>query len=221
MKYDAPMLFHRTLYIAAFLAVLAIGVAGCEKDTTRTFRGEMKKSFSKPTPEQYLAMTGSPNPDERREGLAGLAKNPKTLSEALPLYAAVAGNEGEEVPVRAVAIHALGRAGNTLHLPVLVACLDDESPRVRWEAATALDQLPGKPAAEPLRRLVIADPAADVRAACATALRHYNQPDVIASLARALNDGNFTVRHNAHKTLVEITGKDIGHEPKPWLELVK
>ena len=102
------MIFHRTLYITTFLAVLAAGIAGCEKDTTHTFRGHLKKSFSKPTPEQYLAMTGSTNPDERREGLAGLAKSPQAVDEALPLYAVVAGNVAEEVPVRAIAIGVLG-----------------------------------------------------------------------------------------------------------------
>lgn len=205
------------MYITVFLAVSTAGVGGCESDTTHTFRGNLKKSFSKPTPEQYLAMTGSSNPDERREGLAGLAKSPRAL-EALPLYAAVAGSVGEEVPVRAVAIDVLGRSRNATHLPVLVACLDDESPRVRWEAATALDAMPGESAVEPLRRHAIADQSADVRAACATALRHYNQTDVLSTLARALNDGNFTVRHNSHKSLVELTGLDLGHEPQPWLE---
>jgi len=215
----AIFMCYRATYITAILAVLAAGVGGCERDTTHTFRGNLKKSFNKPTPEQYLAMTGSTNPDERREGLAGLARSPRAL-EVLPLYAAVAGSAGEEVPVRAVAIDVLGRSRDTTHFPVLVVCLDDESPRVRWEAATALDAMPGESAVEPLRRRAISDSAADVRAACAIALRHYNRPDVLTTLARVLNDGNFTVRHTSHKTLVHLVGQDLGHEPEPWLDHV-
>jgi len=215
------MKFYRTLFLTASLAVLFAG--GCETDTTHTFRGDLKKSFNKPTPEQYLAMTGSPNPDERREGLVGLAgavKHPRDLGDALGLYAAVAGNEAEEVPVRAVAIDVLGRSQNALYLPVLVACLDDPSPRVRWESAVALERSPGEGAVESLRRHAISDAAPDVRAACAAALRHYPRPDVIATLARTLNDGNFTVRHTSHKTLVTLVGQDLGHEPEPWLNHV-
>ena len=205
------------------VALASIVVAGCETDTTHTFRGDLKKKFNKPTPEQYLAMTASSNPDERREGLVGLAgsvKAPRDLGDALALYAAVAGNAAEEVPVRAVAIDVLGRSRNSLYLPVLVACLDDDSPRVRWEAATALDSSPGEAAIEILRRRTIADDVPGVRAVCATALRHYNRPDVLTTLARSLNDGNFTVRHNSHTSLVALTGLNLGYEPQPWLDHV-
>ncbi|MCL2700495.1 MAG: HEAT repeat domain-containing protein [Phycisphaerae bacterium] len=209
------MKINHTFCVATCLA--ALFAAGCERDTTHTFRGDLAKSFNKPTPEQYLAMTASPNPDERREGLIGLAKSPRA-SEALALYAAVAGNEAEEVPVRAVALGVLGQSRDAAHLPVIVTCLDNDSPRIRWEAATALDNLPGEAAVGPLRRRTIADEAANVRAACATALRHYNRPDVLTTLARALNDPQFAVRNASHKSLKELTTLDLGYDPQPWLD---
>lgn len=208
-----------TTVVCTLLMLLA---GGCENDTTHTFGEGFRKSLNKPTPAQYMAMTGSDNPDERREGLLGLAQNPRAFdSKVLKLYAVVAAAKNEEVPVRAVALDVLGRAGDPTYLAVVVGCLEDESPRVRWEAANALDGVHGDLAVEPLRRHVVTDESAQVRTACAVALRHYRRPDVCMTLARVLNDGDFTVRYRAHSSLVQLAGKDLGRETDPWLEFAQ
>ena len=207
------------LVACGFAVLLSAVTIGCDDGTTHTFSGDMKKKFENLTPAQLMAMVSDENPDVRREGLLGLSKHPEAFDDkALKLYAFIATTTAEEVPVRAVCLDVLGRAGNAKYLPTVVQCLDDDSPRVRLEAAMAMDGVHGPEAVEPLRRHVVSDDSAEVRTACAKALRAYKQQDVTATLARVLNDGDFSVRYRAHTSLVEITAKDLGTETDPWLD---
>ena len=55
-----------------------------------------------------------------------------------------------------------------------------------------------------------------MRANACRALRHF--PDVVTArvLADCLADKEFSVRFQAHRSLVAITGMDLGYEPRDW-----
>ena len=103
----------------------------------------------------------------------------------------------------------------------LAQALGDPEAMVRWDAAVALDRVIGEPAAAPLIDHVIHDPSVDVRTSCAKALRHYLRQDVTLALANALSDETFGVRHEAHASLVEMTGTDLGYDVANWRAVIQ
>jgi len=156
--------------------------------------------------------------DRRREGVSMLSKRDWGLQEPyLKGYATLLQNDSDP-SVRSAAVLALGRAGDRTYLPDVIHALDDTSPAVRWDAAVALDNMPDETAIDPLREHVRKDPAVDVRATCARALRHYPQKSVVATLKRCLLDSDFSVRYQAHEAMVEIVGHDWGYEFTDWPE---
>jgi len=84
----------------------------------------------------------------------------------------------------------------------------------------ALDLVPGPAAVEPLRRQGGDDTSADVRTACAKALRRYTTRPAVQTLIRLLDDSSYQVRHQASKSLEEATGRDLGPEPSAWMSLL-
>ena len=54
------------------------------------------------------------------------------------------------------------------------------------------------------------------RACCAKALRHYGDDASRKALLACLTDKDFTVRYQAHASLVALTGRDAGWEPEDW-----
>jgi len=121
-----------------------------------------------------------------------------------------------EPQVRSAAVRALGEAGDTDYLPNVVAALSDESAGVRWDAAAAMDQLVDVAAIDPLCERATEDTSVDVRVACAKALRHYPTERVFDTLVVLLSDPAFAVRHQARASLVEMTGRDFGLDPRAW-----
>lgn len=156
------------------------------------------------------------DPDRRREGIALLSKRDWGLREPhLKGYAALL--EADDDPsVRSVAARALGKAGDTKYLSDVIKALSDKSPSVRWDAAAALDKLTGESAIDPLRQYALEDSSVDVRTSCARALRHYRRTLVVQTLTECLLDENFGVRYQAHTSLVEIAGRDLGYYPESW-----
>ncbi len=217
------------------LLLLAAILPGCrvQKDPDGSLKFKpLEKSIG-----ELITMALDPDDaDKRREGIVGLSQHPwglrETVSvtgkdgkqkdvEVLKVYHLIASNTHEDPTVRAVAVNALGRAGNPKYVNTVVACLGDESLPVRWDAAVALDRVVGPPAAKPLEDHAMRDPSVDVRAACAKALRHYPQKSIMESLCRCLLDRDFSVRFQAHASLVEVTGKDRGYDSDDWFAAVQ
>jgi len=65
----------------------------------------------------------------------------------------------------------------------------------------------------------MSDESAHVRAASARALRLYRRGDVVSTLRRCLIDGEFSVRYEAHASLVAIAYHDLGYDPKAWAQV--
>jgi len=190
---------------------------GCgEKRNSATLDAVIKKL--QPTqPSALVAMAFDPDdPDRRREGVAKLSQKSWGLQEPyLKGYATLLKTDTDPL-VRAAATRALGRAGDKTYLPDVIKALDDESACVRWDAAVALDNLADDSAVDPLRKHALEDASIDVRASSARALRHYRKPRVAVTLRRCLLDDRFTVRYQAHASLVALTGQDLGYEPDNW-----
>ncbi|NLF32068.1 MAG: hypothetical protein GX591_14420, partial [Planctomycetes bacterium] len=155
------------------------------------------------SPRQRIAMAFDlQDPDLRREGIAAMMEARGWDREPyLEAYATLAGDP--DPLVRGAALGALGRAGATGYLDVIVGGLDDTDGRVRLDAAEALDRVAGEAAVEPLRRCTAEADEADLRARCARALRHYRTRPVLETLVTALSDEAFAVRYEARRSLRE------------------
>lgn len=206
---------------AAGLALLLSALAGCDQanQEDRTLQGMYKKMVGT-SPKQEVAMAFDPNDaDNRRVGITKLSNRDYGLKEPyLKGYAAILRNDQEPL-VRSVAARALGKAKDPAYLMDLVHALADKDPGVRVDVAVALDSLTGEGAIEALRVHAAQDPAEDVRAHAAKALRHYPRKEVQETLLGCLQDKSFTVRYQAHAALVEMTGRDAGYDPDAWTGL--
>lgn len=205
-------------------AVLWGGLCGCgdkldglqETQKRWTLQNFLKKLRGQ-SPKQNVAMAFDPNDaDRRREGILALSERKWGLKEPyLKGYAAILKTD-EDPLVRSAAVRALGKAKDPKYLDVVARSLLDRVVFVRQDAATALDGLVGDAAVGPLRDRAANDIDQDVRANCAKALRHYRRDDVAQTLVACLSDKAFSVRHEAHASLVELTGRDLGYEPQDW-----
>lgn len=202
----------RYLVAVILLSALAAG-AGCSSESWRNRR------LSGP---EIVAMAFDPNDaDRRREGIAILMEKDWGLREPhLQGYALILKTDRAPL-VRSVAARALGKAGNPGYAGALAAALADPVPTVRWDVAVALDTVHGDPAILPLCDAAISDPSVDVRIAAAHALAYYRRADAARALAKCLNDDNFGVRDQAHKSLIAITGTDMGFDGEKWMLVTK
>lgn len=213
-----------------FLAMLTcLSLTGCRIDKQED--GSLKFKSLQPSVTELIAMALDPDDaDKRRAGICGLSQHPWGLQEkvkvtddkgktkeveVLKVYHLIASTD-KDPTVRAVAINALGRAGNAKYLGTVLGGLEDGVVAVRWEAAVALDRVIGPAAVKPLTDHALRDPSMDVRAMCAKAMRHYPQRDVMETLCRVLTDQEFAVRFQAHESLVKLTGKDAQYDADDW-----
>ena len=218
-KYSQPEL-RFSAFLAFVIAAMVVSVpVGCNKEPD----GSLMLRPSMASTNDLIKMALDPDDaDKRREGIVGLSQHPRGLEEKiLRVYEVVATNFTEDPTVRCVAIGALGRAGNAKYINVLVMGLGDSNVTIRWESAIGLDNVIGQEAVEPLRKHAINDLSVDVRACSAKALRHYKNRDIASTLARCMSDREFTVRHQAHAALVEISKQDKGFDAQAWEDIVR
>jgi len=215
---------RRNRFFLAACVLLAACLGGCGKSgdvdsgsgKDWTLNALLKK-LSGRSPSQSVAMAFDPNDaDRRREGIVALSKKDWGLKEPyLKGYAAILRTD-EDPLVRAAAVRALGKAADPNYVGDVSRALFDRVTFVRQDAAGALDKLIGETAIEPLRDRAAGDADQDVRAYCARALRHYRRDDVVQTLAKCLVDKAFSVRHEAHASLVALAGRDLGYDPQAW-----
>ncbi|MEM7681611.1 MAG: HEAT repeat domain-containing protein [Planctomycetota bacterium] len=167
------------------------------------------------------------DPDRRRQGIQELADSPFGAEEAyLIAYRVALGPPPEpasqDPAVRAAALRALGRHGVEADATIAVHFLEDGSEFARWEAARALEHLPGAAPGEvrALRDVLIdIEQPSDVRQAVARALGKHRNTLAFDTLATTLADSDFAVVEAARGSLVTLTGQDgLGIEPSAWVE---
>jgi len=206
-----------------FLALLAAVLTGCSKgggEGGNVTLNSMVQKLSGPAPSQLVAWAFDPNdPDRRRQGVVGLSSKDWGLKEPyLKGYAALLKTDKDPL-VRAAAVRALGRAQDPNYAPDITRALMDTDVTVRQDAATALDKVHDDNSATSLRNRAISDVDQDVRANSCRALRHHRDIAVVRTLVDCLSDKAFSVRYQAHESLVEIVGKDLGYDPRDWADL--
>lgn len=158
-------------------------------------------------------------PDERRVGINNLANRSYGLREPYTTrYRQIAETDRDWL-VRATAIRALNRSRDLSATPLFVKALSDENDLVRVEACKALVHMPDPNATPGLIRLV-ADTGQprDVRIWAADALQHYRTLEVARTLASQLSNREFTLAWQSHRTLVNLTGKDLKYNETAWLQ---
>ena len=217
----------RTLAVLLCVSVCPFALAAAEsaakaEPEAKEKPGHLPRLVKKllPTaPHEYAAMMVDPdNADRRRKGIQGLAKESWGRQEPyLKAYSLIL--ETDSSPqVRSAAVRALGAAGDTTYLPSIVKALRrDGDASVRWDAACALDNVRGESAIEPLCGRAKSDSSVDVRISAIRALRHYRGERVKAALVECLASDDFSVRYQAHESLVAVTGRDHGYAPNKWL----
>jgi hypothetical protein len=209
---------------------VALFLFGCR--VQKESDGSLKFKSLEASVTELIAMALDPDDaDKRRMGIMGLSEHPWGLKETvrvtddkgkvhnvevLKVYHLIASMPHEDPTVRCVAVSALGRAGNAKYIATVLACLEDDNATLRWDSAIALDNVIGPQAIQPLVDHALRDPSMDVRSACAKALRHYKQQPVAEALCRILNDQEFSVRFQAHASLVEVTGRDMEYDVDAW-----
>lgn len=155
--------------------------------------------------------------DLRRRSVVDLANAPFGGEEPyVRMYRMLA--DDPDATVRAAAVKALGQHGEVEDAALIAERLRDEAPFVRWQAARALQKIHDPSVAPALIAALGTDEDVDVRMAAARALGQYPQPAVVQALVAALDDGNFGVVRAAHGSLRTLTGRDLGIDPRPWLQ---
>ncbi len=234
-----------TILVAAAFALSASSCKDPDKeiDLTGVFSGPSGK-------ELVAMMFHPDDPDVRRRGVTLLSEEQWGLTTPAVLDGYVTLLETDAYPsVRATAAAALGKAGaryrekmharkagpenrqdwesfvETYVPPLIKSVSADTAAAVRWQAATALDRTlePGADApeaADALAEAARADESVDVRTAAAAALGSFRDPDSLRVLVDCLGDPAFSVRHEAHASLVERTGRDLGYESYEWTPLL-
>ncbi len=216
------VILHGLFVLFAATALLSPGCKNKDSDVY-TMDYQLKKLAGgdpTQTPEQMAANAfNEKDPDIRRTGIEGLSTKKWALREPYLKYFAKLTDPRLEsdVTVRAVAVRTLGRAHATKYQEEINNALDDPSPVVRCDAAIVLNEMPSSDVVSRLRVLTInTEETIDVRAAAAAALKHYRTDDVYKTLLRALDDDDFSLRDAAHKSLVYMTGQDLGFAAENW-----
>jgi HEAT repeats len=189
------------------------------------------ESASRPNAgEAAIAMNDEGNADARRSGIINLvmfysyAKKPP-YTDRYKLLA----QKDPDFTVRAMAIRALNISRDASATGIFIAALDDDNELIRLEGVKALVNVPD-PAAIPILEHILdgrresaldgtrlPDEAMDVRIAAADALRRYPKLDVARNLVGYLNEQDFGVAWQSHRSLGVLTGRDFQYDQGAWL----
>jgi len=208
---------ERAILTAVAGAAVLAAVAGCGETGEKLSPKRLWRRMTGPSAEEAVAMAFDPDDaDRRRRGIEALSSRAYGLEEPyLSGYAELLKTD-RNACVRSAAARALGKAGDARYLPALIAALEDAADVVRWDVAEALRSVHGPAAVAPLCKHARTDTSTDVRICCARALEHYRRNDVVAVLVECLEDPEFSVRYQAHESLVALTGQDHGYFAHDW-----
>lgn len=212
----------RTTLVAVSLAAML----GCGADESMRGATSLLQLSRGASPEEAARMAIDPwDADARAKGTMLLANG--YFGGEPPYRALYLDRTGDADPnVRAAALRGLALHGQPEDVPVIAELLADDNPRVRLEAARALQRVHNPDAVEALilsTQLPVAgspersgEPEPIVRAEAANALGQYAEPRVVVPLISALDDRFLAVNRAAHASLHTLTGQDFGLDRKAW-----
>lgn len=214
---------HRTCppRIAAATVVLTLFGSGCGSfEGNEQFFSNLIEPLVAPTPLKAAQdLWNVYDPDKPRRAVALISASPfggeQTYVSAYRLLIT-----DRDATVRAACTKALGAHGSVEDAQLiapLVRQKREEAAFVRWEAAKSLQRIHNPIVIDALMGALKDDDDADVRMAAAEALGQYARPVVFDALVGALADVNFGVAVAARRSLVTLTGQDLGHDSAPWM----
>jgi HEAT repeat protein len=159
------------------------------------------------------------SPDQSREGIYRIAEfmQESGVRDAYINFLIVDAHTSKDYTVRAAALRVLNEFRIKSAVPVAIENMEYPESLVQLEAAKALANIPD-PAAIPtlVRHLKDTVANADVRIACADALRNFNQADSTDALTAMLGDMDFSVAYQAHESLRIATFHDFQYDKLQW-----
>jgi HEAT repeats/PBS lyase HEAT-like repeat len=176
--------------------------------------------FSAPDPAQAARWAADPyDPDKRQRGMLLLANAPWG-GEPVYLNFYTTALEDEDARVRAVACLAFSLHGAPDNVPAILEKLSDPEVVVRRAAALALQRVHNPLAIDPLLKASSprSEDDTETRAAAATALGQYPDPQVIQGLIGSLRDRRLLVNKASLDSLIVLTGQDFGYDVGAWLQ---
>ena len=203
--------------LASTASLACVLLAGC--DTIQSDFSQFTESFSQPTPAEAAQWAADPNDRENaRRGTVLLANAPwGGAPPYLRMYRLYA-EESLDPLVRAAAIQALGRHGETSDAQLVAKNIASPFRQVRLAAAKSLQRLHDPAIADVLwPRLVDGNEDPDVRTEIAVALGQYPTPAVFQALVAALSQRELAVNVAAVDSLRALTGQNFGAEEDDWL----
>ena len=168
---------------------------------------------------EYAAkkMADASSPDNQRQGMLRLTDFEIARHGTYPEQYAILARGGGDYTVRAAGLRALNRCRAKGYTSLFEQSLSDDRDLIRLEAADALGNIPDPEAVGSLvAHLGNVEPSADVRIACAEALRNYHAHEAMQALIDQLNDPDFAVAWQSRQSLELLTGQDFRYDAKAW-----
>ncbi len=214
------------------MMALVVGVllAGCSSSSHRW-------SFKRRSSQAWLDMAlEAPTPDERREGVVGLAESRDGTSPwAMEVFDTVARTDTDSM-VRRAAIRAMCGAADASCVATALKLLKSSDERfgdvrpangpVRGEAAKLLQQIVCASAFEESQRREIVealldrldrDQDRDVRLTAIDTLSYFTERPIPSVLVEVLeSEDDFALQHAAEGSLIVLTGTTHHHDPVAW-----
>jgi HEAT repeat protein len=203
---------------AVAVVVMMAALSGC--DTIAQDFDLLARNLAPPTPTQAAEMmVDQHNPDQRRAGVTWIANSPFGGADPyLRQYRLMVEIERDPTALSA-AIRALARHGEPSDATLLAPHLRHRNQHVRWEAARGLQRLHNPDVISDLLAVLRdGQERSDVRVAAAHALGQYPQDRVFQALVSALDARELAVNQTAEQSLATLTGRDLGNDPREWLE---
>jgi hypothetical protein len=200
----------------AWLALLA-PLAGC--DSLQSDVDSFFSDLSPPTPAQAAAWASDLNdPENQRRGLSLLSNAPWGGDEPYVRLYRLYVDEPTDPLVKATAVQALGRWGDSKDAAKIADFLASPASLVRLSAAKALQRLHDPAVTDRIWiRLVDENEDALVRVELAIALAQYPSDRTFQALCLALDARELVVNLAAADSLRILTGQDFGLDRRTWL----
>ncbi len=214
-------LMHSYLLTIPVVALLmCFNLSGCSSDQSSMVDSLLKK-FMPPSPAEVAQNAFNvDDPDLRRRSILLLANATWGGDEPYMKMYRLMINDPDPM-VRSACLVAFSIHGTSNDVSCVLPYVEDESKAVRWEAVKTLQRLHHDDVVPVLTRALVNDPDSDVRMAAANALGQYRKPIVFETLIGALRDRDYGVVLEAEKSLITLTGQNLGTEGKPWLTWAK
>jgi HEAT repeat protein len=199
------------------------GSSGTPRDFNALMNGMLHRltgnpdSNSKTPLKEAARMFDNASPDQQREAIAWLARQPYGHKTAyLQAYQIAA--QAPSSLVRGQAMMATGTSHDPKLAPTIAKGLADRSSFVRMSAAIAAAEIVNPILIGPLIKDLRADSDNQVRVDAALALQHYNTRRVHRALIYVLDDPNVAVAQAAWSVLHKQTGQNLPMHAGPWLK---